>query len=465
MTVMNSRLNKLYSKSPIFIQNILTTAYGYREYRKRYGGRFNEFSNWLAETQSWSYDKMIEYQNDKLRRILRLAYKEVPFWKERLDDLGLTPYDIKTTDDLNELPILTKEEVHAAGNTIVNPTINWQNKFKTKTSGSTGTPLELVHTYDCLQFQRALWLRHRRWYGIDLRPREASFGVKIVVPFGQENPPFWRHSLYDRRTIFSQYHLKDEYLKHTLEYLGKTEFDCYGGIPSAMYQIADYIERTGNELKHRPRVVFAGSENTEDFQRKIIEKNIASVTSHYGGMEYASLASRCPAGYYHVDMECGIIEIIPIEGLDSEPGKVIGRVVVTGFWNDAMPLIRYDMMDTATLLLGFYCPCGRDRPVLERIDGRSDAYLLTSEGRKFRPPTSLLWQRYWIREAQIIQERLDKIVIKIVLRQQPLDQEIGRIRSSFKDILGNGTNVEIQIVDEIERTRAGKFRAVISKVK
>ena len=461
---MNSLLSKLYLKSPIFIQNIMTTVYGYREYKKRYGGRFNEFSDWLDESQTWSYDKMIEYQNDKLRRMVHLAYKEVPFWKKRMENLGITPDDIKTTDDLYRLPILTKEEVHAAGKTIINPTIKWKNKFKTKTSGSTGTPLELVHTYDCLQFQRALWLRHRRWYGIDRKAREASFGVKMVVPFNQEKPPFWRQSLYDSRTIFSQYHLKDVYLNYSIKYLSRTAFECYGGYPSAIYQIADYIERTGIELKYRPKVVFAGSENTEDFQREIIEKHIAPVTSHYGGMEYASLASRCRAGYYHFDMECGIIEIIPIEGLESEPGKITGRVVVTGFWNDAMPLLRYDMKDIATLLPGFKCPCGRDRPVLERIDGRSDSYLVTTDGRKIGRSTFLFWGHYWIREAQIIQERINFVLLKIVIRQQPHYEDIKNLQDRIKDVLGNGTDVEVKIVDKIERTRAGKFSAVISKV-
>ena len=308
-------------------------------------------------------------------------------------------------------------------------------------------------------------MRHRKWFGIDQKAREAGFGAKVVVPFDQEKPPFWRQSLYDRRTIFSQFHLKDEYLEHSIKYLSKTAFECYGGYPSAIYQIADYIERTGNKLECCPKVVFAGSENTEDFQRKLIEKHIAPVTSHYGGVEYASLASRCPAGYYHVDMECGIIEIIPIEGLNSENEKLTGRVVVTGFWNDAMPLIRYDMKDVATLLPGFRCPCGMDRPVLERIDGRSDSYLVTSDGRKIGRATYLFWGHYWIREAQIIQERIDWIVLKIAIREKPDVENIKKLQNRFKEIFGTGTSIEIKIVESIERTRAGKFSAVISKVK
>ena len=62
-----------------------------------------------------------------------------------------------------------------------------------------------------------------------------------------------------------------------------------------------------------------------------------------------------------------------MDGLDSEPGKDQGTVVVTGLMNDAMPLIRYDMGDIATLVPGYQCPCGRRAPVIERIDGRSES--------------------------------------------------------------------------------------------
>ena len=72
-------------------------------------------------------------------------------------------------------------------------------------------------------------------------------------------------------------------------------------------------------------MAFAGSENTEDFQGALIEKHIAPVTSHYGGAEYASLASRCPEGVYHVDRNAGSREWFPWTGWTVSPARIRGR--------------------------------------------------------------------------------------------------------------------------------------------
>ena len=449
---------------PVFLQNCFCTAYGVREHRKRFGGRFQEYLGWLEETQWWSLDRLIEYQNQYLRKSIELAYRDVPFWKDRFKRLGVKPGDIRTTKDLANLPILTKAEVRDAGERILNPRFNKREVATFQTSGSTGTPLKLVHTHECVQFQRALWWRHRHWYGVNLKCREANFGGKLIVRREQQRPPFWRHNWRDRQTVFSQYHLKPEFLGHYVEYLSFHTFDCFAGFPSVIYVIADYLEQTGKELLNRPKVVFAGSENTEDFQRNLIEKHIAPVTGHYGGAEYASLASRCPQGVYHIDMECGVLEIVPVDQLESEPGKITGNVVVTGFMNSAMPLIRYDMADLATLLLGYRCPCGRQSPVLERIDGRNDSYLVTADGRRIGRISRVLMGRDWIKEAQIIQNQIGKVAVKVIKRQQPSDHHIKELVYEIQKYMGQDTSVDIKLVENIPRTAAGKFKAVISRI-
>lgn len=461
---MSQNSSDLYFKLPVFMQNIACTIYGIQEGRKRYGGRFTEFSRWVNESQNWSLDKLLDYQNRQVARIVKRAYNEVPFWNERFRKLGLSPDDIKSVDDLKKLPVLSKEEVFQAGDTIVNPKFDKNNLIKMKTSGSTGTPLELYHTYDCLQMQRALWWRHRGWYGIERGCHEAGFGGNVVVPFTQTRPPFWRHIWFDKRVVFSQYHLKSNYIKYYIQYLNNNQFDCYSGYPSVLYQIADYLEQSGERIHRRPQVVFAGAENIEDFQRVLIEEHIAPVTSHYGGAEYAGLASRCPAGYYHIDLECGVIEIIPLDGFRNNGRKITGRVVVTGFWNDAMPFIRYDMNDLATLLPDFECPCGRERPVLERIEGRSDSYLVTADGGKIGNVNIQLRGHYWVREVQIIQEEIYRITIKVVLRSHPQEEEVKKFIQIFKNILGEKTEVNVNFVEKIERTNAGKYRLIVSKI-
>jgi len=153
-------LKGLYLKMPGFVQNCFCTAHGIRAWRLRYTGKFKEYLRWLEQTDTWTLDRLTDYQNEKLRNIVSLAYKQVPFWKSRFDQIGIRPEDIRTVDDLKHFPILTKAEVLEAGEKAYNRKYKTGELFVSRTSGSTGTPLNLVATKNCVKFQWALWWRH-----------------------------------------------------------------------------------------------------------------------------------------------------------------------------------------------------------------------------------------------------------------------------------------------------------------
>ncbi len=104
--------------------------------------------------------------------------------------------------------------------------------------------------------------------------------------------------------------------------------------------------------------------------RELVEKIFqVPVNENYGLNEIGVVASRCPeGGRYHVHAEHCLVEVVDDDGIPCSEGEV-GRIVVTGLTNSAMPLIRYDSGDLAVQLSG-PCPCGRTLPSFGDITGR-----------------------------------------------------------------------------------------------
>jgi phenylacetate-CoA ligase len=258
--------------------------------------------------------------------------------------------------------------------------------------------------------------------------------------------------------------MKNEFLKYYVSRLNKEQFDYFAGYPSTIYLLANYLEETGEFLRYRPRAVFVGAETLLMHQKELITKHIAPPTDPYGAAEYSGAACKCEHDYYHIDMELGMMEIIPLENVSQNPSEVIGKVVVTGFKNPAMPLIRYDLNDIVTLLPGFKCPCGRQTPVLKCIDGRLESYVVTSDGRRVGRLDHIFKSLLWINEAQIIQDRVGQMVIKIVPRREYHQEDIDLLFEECRARLGDEMKITLDFVDRIQRTESGKFRAVVSTI-
>jgi phenylacetate-CoA ligase len=130
-----------------------------------------------------------------------------------------------------------------------------------------------------------------------------------------------------------------------------------------------------------------------------------------------------------------------------------------------MPLIRYQTNDV-TALKTKECPCGRKFPLIEDITTKAEDILTTKDGRYISPSvlTHPFKPLHNVVESQIIQEDLEHIRIKIVKRETYNNGDSKFLLDEFKKRLGAETKIEIEFVDSIPRTKAGKFRWVISKV-
>ena len=123
------------------MQNILLNIYALGIHRERYGKPFALAFEELQKTQWFSPDQICQYQFERLKAVVKHAYDTVPFYRNRYDEYGVRPEDIRELSDISRLPILTREDVRSAGDALISSRYPKSKLIHGHTSGTTGSPL------------------------------------------------------------------------------------------------------------------------------------------------------------------------------------------------------------------------------------------------------------------------------------------------------------------------------------
>ena len=253
----------------------------------------------------------------------------------------------------------------------------------------------------------------------------------------------------------SVYHLSPANLAHYLAFLREFRPAVIMGYPSALNTVAAYALEH-DDLPAVARAVFTTSETVTDAIRAAVEAAWrCKVYDRYGAVENCLFASQCEHGRYHVSPDVGVVEILDAAGRPC-PAGVMGEVVVTGLWNLLQPLIRYRIGDVARWAVEQNCPCGRAMPILECVEGRVEDVCYTAEGRQVLRFDTVFKGVAAIREAQVVQERPDLFVIRVVPAEPFGESDVKRLRDNMALHVGDVTT-EVVCVPSIERSGAGKF--------
>ena len=170
---------------------------------------------------------------------------------------------------------------------------------------------------------------------------------------------------------------------------------------------------------------------------------------------------QCAMGEgYHIQMEMGIVELVPFREGMSE-------IVGTGLHNMVMPFLRYRTGDLTTDGSGA-CPCGRKHPLISGIVGREADLIVTPEGKLvspllLNPPFNRLEE---IKEGQIIQEDVKTLRIVIVPWERISESTREQLGREISDSLASpGMRVIIEEVEGIPRTGSCKKAFVVSRIR
>lgn len=440
-------LPKIYKFSPIWLQNIFIFAQGERIKRTRFGKGFKKELGYFKNNDP----SRINYE--QIRIFLKEA-ANTKYWSRKFKEFSIDLNSPDLLKEIDKLPILSKSEVVNNLNDIKNFPAGHIIR-PVNTSGTTGGGLIFQQTQEMENKQWAVWWRYRSRFGIKIDDWMAWFGGRSIVPIEQKTKPYWRINYPLKQLMFSAHHLNIHTVKYYYDKLTVSKIAWLHGYPSQLSYFANLIIEKGLPPLSGIKFITTGAENLLEQQIEAIEAAFnCRPIQHYGLAEGVSNISLLPSGKFQIDNDFAFTELIPTE-FDNSVYKIIG----TNYWNLAFPLIRYDTNDLATVLFRY------GQPEIISIDGRNEDFISLPDGVKLGRLDHIFKEATFIKEAQIIQETLNILTLKIV-KNKNFDDIVHekKVVNEFKERVGDKIKIEIKYVDKIERTPSGKLKFVISKI-
>ena len=184
----------------------------------------------------------------------------------------------------------------------------------------------------------------------------------------------------------------------------------------------------------------------------------------YGSAERCGNIVECEKGNYHLKMEHSYVEFLNENNQPVSSGNE-GRMVCTAFGNYAMLLIRYEIGDVAIYSKVEACDCGRGGKIVEKIIGRTADYIQTPDGRFIGVLDHLFDDTMNVKLAQIVQNEIDEIIIRIVKGMNYTKKDEDSILNEARSRLGPKIKIKFEYVREIPRTKGEKHRFIVQNIK
>jgi phenylacetate-CoA ligase len=422
---------------------------------RRYIGPFWYRRAWLNKTQWFSKEELTKLQFVLLKRIISHAEHYVPYYQALMKKQGFSAADIHSLSDINHFPILTKQHVIEAGDALLSRAYPRFLLRHALTGGTTGTPLHIYRSPVSIGTEHAFVRRQWDWAGLGFKDNCAYCKGRII-----DNERNYIYDPFMKELHLSTYQLNIESAKRYLAIV--KEFGCKGlvGYPSSIFILAKAKMMTGIKLPIKSILLTSETLNS-DVREYIANAFGVNVYDFYGSAERACYIFTCEKGCYHIQDEYGYTELLPVKNGGH-------KIVATGFWNYAMPLIRYDTGDTLEMSDGI-CKCGRNFPIVKRISGREGDYIKTPSGKTFG--ISILTHMFHVvcgidcfAESQIVQEKIDHLNIKYIPSKFFRVELIEDYVRQLQKYIGEDMKISFVQVDNIEKTSSGKHKFVISHI-
>ena len=427
-------------------------------------GDFLPYLKSLEASQWFSSEQIQEIQNAKLRRLIAHVYQNVPFYRQVMDERGLTPADIQTTDDLVKLPIVDKKILtRYYDSTLRDQSIPRSKLIHATSSGSTA---ERLHYWTTKSQKAKKWAGLFRWWemvGYEFGDSYVTFQLAPNQGFKGWPVAGKLEWLLLRHHWLSAQKMTDEVLNQYVENLKAWRPKLFRSYASTVYYLARRMNEAGLNV-HVPAILATG-EMLTDHMRETMERAFAPgrVYNEYGG-DGMQIAAECEMhDGMHINAETYVVEIIK-DGEQAPEGE-LGEVVLTNLEATATPFIRYNIHDVAALTHE-PCACGRGLPRLSHLEGRLTDMFVTADGHwlTVHQFTAFFAKVHSVKAFQVIQKEVDFILIKLVVDESFSEADRQRIIETFRGYMGPDNRFELQFVDEIPTSPVGKRRFFISEV-
>jgi len=416
--------------------------------------------------------KLRELQEKKIETMMSYVYGYVPYYRKAFKTMNLRPEDIKNTKDLEKIPVLSHSDVRQNLEDLISANKSRGSLFRCQTTGTTGHPLILYKDKNEIGSANACLFRGWRWCGYQLGEKRMLVWIRRLVTSKYSSLKERLVRFLTRSVFMDAMDLSENKLEDFVNSLNVAKPTFLSGCASAIYLLANFINRRGADLKFDLNGISTTVEPLLSFQRKEIEKAFhCEVFDQYGCTEINSLGFECEEHKgLHIPIERVHIEFLDVNEDSPVSEGETGRIVVTCLENYGMPLIRYDTGD-----LGIKneesCSCGRNLPLMDSIVGRTIDLIKLPNGNVVYGPffmyalEDLEWiAKYGIIQLQVVQKKQDHILLKLQSQKKPSQHALGSFEGLMKRRLGEDVVFDIEFVNHIPVSASGKRKYIISEV-
>ena len=455
-----SALDSFYSQLPVLAQHAAVSVFGLYWRWLRFGSGYRDFIHDYLEREKYSLNDWQTWSQREMAELLKLALLQVPYYRDTWDE---KQKQAARAGDLQGLPLLEKDAVRANPRAFIRQDVHPDRDYSFYTSGSSGPPIASIWIRPEIRASLAIReARSARWAGVSVSHPRATFSGRLVEPDPQSQGPFYRFNLAENQVYLSPFHLRPDTVSQYVRALEKHRVEWLTGYAISYYLLGKMILEQSISVPPL-KAIITTSEKVTPEMRKVMEAAYrCRVYEEYSTVENVLFASECEQGKLHVSPDAGFVEILRSDGTLCAPGEV-GEVVATCLMRNYQVFIRYRLGDLAAWD-SEACSCGRAMPIIKEVVGRIEDVVIGPDGRQMVRFHGVFVNQPHVREGQVIQEALDHILVKVVPIGDFGAPDVQEIIHRVQQRLGEDVRVDVEIVSEIPRTKAGKFQAVISNM-
>lgn len=444
---------------------------------KLYGSSLSAQLKNLKKSEYNTREEIIASQNKSLRTLINHCFETVPYYRQTFKALGLVPEDIQTKEDLQKLPVLTKQIIRDHYDDFFSTAVPPKYRRFASTGGSTGTPLTYCTDKREWSLQRASTIRAWENYGLHLGDKVFSLAGSSLSKKGDWLTP---KGLYDKIIIrnhkYSGANIDDTGLELILNEFKRIRPKAIRGYGSTLIIFIRYMKKVGFQPTTVRFVLTTGEILLPTYRKELEDFFQAPVYDSYGAGDSGIVSHECQYHHLHITEDLCIIEITDKEGKVLPAGDV-GYVTSTDLNNYVFPFLRYQVGDMS-FIRNESCPCGRHTLQLGEVMGRAGKLVYNKQGIPISPtmlPMMLYPDLdYHKRENQALYSKIDKFQIRqdkagdinVLLKMKDKADEN---KDLFSFIVTNYQNhfteskVSLSFVDDIPLLPSGKEDFCVSE--
>ena len=426
--------------------------------------------NYFSAIETAPREEIAALQCYRLIRMVRRVYENVPFYRKKLDEMGIQPGDIRTLDDLRRLPFTYKQDLRDKYPYGLFAVPRAQLARIHASSGTTGKQTVVGYTQNDLKIWGEITARALSAAGVT-----AEDFVHISYGYGLFTGGL---GLHEGATTLgaSVIPVSTGNTKRQIQIMQDFGSNCLCCTPSYAMHIAETMQQMGvdpSSLKLRAGI-FGAEPWTEAMRRRIEEMMHIRAYDIYGMSELMGpgVAYECSAqDGMHINEDHFIVEVIDPETGEPVPDGEKGELVFTCISKEALPLIRYRTRDISVVTRE-KCSCGRTFLRMKKPQGRTDDMLIIRGVNVFpsQVESVLLGFDFVTPNYQITVSRegaLDSVSIDVEMAEgvafdtvREVESRARMLRSAIEQVLNIAATVRLVPPGTLERSE-GKARHVV----